>query len=141
MNMRKFVSTRLAELRGEMTQAVLAKKAGISQATVQRILVNEQTPTVEVLAALATALNVHPATFLLNPREAKLLMTYFDLSENDKINILSYIEFQHSKNTNEIDKLNSHSVSLSSNVAAVSRANAKGLTDEADESTKLSRRR
>ncbi len=145
-DMKKFVSERLREMRGDMTQVTIAKRAKIGQATVQRLLAGEQCPSADLLAKLAVAYEVPPAAFLLNEIDAQILKTYIGLSELDKLNVLSYIEFQLAKNRSQSDKINSHKIMRSQDLAALARANAQDMTDErADESpgpssTKLSRK-
>ena len=139
-NVKRILSTRLRELMEdrELTQNGLAKKAGVSQATVQRALNETQAITVEVMVEVCKAMHVHPAALLLSHDEIELLKHFKDLREHDKVNVLGYIGFQVAQNMKHEFTIPSSSTMA----AAVRRANATDLKDdEEDPSSKLSRRR
>ncbi|ASL45107.1 hypothetical protein bAD24_I16660 [Burkholderia sp. AD24] len=81
------------------TQTALARKAGISQSSIQRVLTAAVHPQLDVIEAIANSLRVTPAQLLMEdldvgtveiPRDRSELG---DLSEIDKEKVASYVRF------------------------------------------------
>ena len=57
-NSKKFFSERLVELRGNLSNVEFAKMCGLNTPDIQRYVTGKATPTIEKLAAIASAYNV-----------------------------------------------------------------------------------
>lgn len=74
------------------TQVKVATKAGVAQATVQRILSDQQVPTLDVMEKIAAAFNISmPECFLLEAEEIELLKAWRQLADKEKSLALGYI--------------------------------------------------
>ena len=78
------MAQRLAYFMNGESQQRLSKRAKVSQASVQRILISEQVATIEMLVSLANGLNIHPASFLLDQETDTALNLLSKLSETDR---------------------------------------------------------
>jgi transcriptional regulator with XRE-family HTH domain len=75
------------------TQQAIAKKSGMGQATVSRILNEEQSVTLDMLENLASGLHLARPEFLfLRQDEVALLGAWGKLTEEERARILGYIE-------------------------------------------------
>jgi transcriptional regulator with XRE-family HTH domain len=75
------------------TQAKVAARAHISQASVARILSQQQAATVDSLESIAHAFDIHAYELLMpEPQDAALARGLARLRPDDKQRILSYIE-------------------------------------------------
>jgi len=92
-NTKQSFASRLALFMKGETQQSLAKRARISQAHVGRMLKAESQPTVEMVQKLASALQINPAVLLLDQDAADFLMNIQKLSEPDKREVFSYIQY------------------------------------------------
>lgn len=97
MKLRQTLAKRLRELmdlRPDLdTQTKVANKSGLGQSTVQRILNDQQSPTVDVVESLAKAFGVSPIELIIeNRNDVKLLAALSKLDEQEKLRVLSYIE-------------------------------------------------
>lgn len=96
MNLRNVLALRLRELMDAKpdldTQAKLAKRAKVSQSTVNRIIDKQSSATVDTIEALSKAFGVTPSELLmLDKREAELLRVFNLLNEDEKFRILGYL--------------------------------------------------
>jgi transcriptional regulator with XRE-family HTH domain len=88
--MREYMDTTMVD-----TQTKVSAKAGVSQSTVQRLLSQDQSATVDVLESLAKAFGVKSAHYLLLERdEAKLLSLWGTLSNEDRQTVLGFIQMK-----------------------------------------------
>jgi len=75
------------------TQTKVAQRAGVGQATVQRILTQQAAATLDSIDSLAHAFRVSPVDLLLgDDREAQLLRAWSKLDADDKARVLHYVE-------------------------------------------------
>lgn len=87
---------------GFKSQAQLSVKSGLGQATINRIIKNESSATVDSIAAIAGALGRKPYELLMSKDDADIL--HYDhkklaaLPDNEKEKIQDFIEFIISKN-------------------------------------------
>lgn len=86
-NLRSHLAHRLRRLmsdtQGLDTQTRVAKKAGVSQSTVQRILAEEQGATVDVLEQLADAFGIKNAAYLLLGDDEVAMLTDWSKVDDD----------------------------------------------------------
>lgn len=94
--------TTLMMIEDVQSQAQLAVKSGLSQATVNRIIKNETSATVDSVAAIAKALNRKPYELLMSKEYDDLLhydhKRYSELPWTEKEKIQDFIEFIINKN-------------------------------------------
>ena len=74
------------------TQTKVASRAGLGQATVQRILTQQAAATIDSIDDLAGAFRVSPADLLLEHGDAALLRAFAQLNLEDKARVMHYIE-------------------------------------------------
>lgn len=75
------------------TQVKVAARAGVGQASVQRLLARDQAATVDMLEQLARAFSIRrPECLLLEDDEIALLAAWGKLSEVERVRVLGYIE-------------------------------------------------
>ena len=70
-NIRRLVSSRLRELRGDRTQEALAKRAGLSVHVIGKIERQETTPSLETLHRLCSALGITLGEFFATAGPSK----------------------------------------------------------------------
>jgi len=96
MKLRATLAIRLRALMDDRidlnTQTKVASRAGVGQATVQRILTQQAGATVDSVDALAAAFRVSPVELLLDDGDAQLLSAWARLDPEDKARVLHYIE-------------------------------------------------
>lgn len=97
MSIRHTLATRIRDLMASRvtldTQTKLSGKAGVSQSTIQRILSEEASATIDSVAAIAGAFGVAPVDMLRDESEdARLLSLWGQLNGSDKKRVLSFIE-------------------------------------------------
>lgn len=97
MNLRQILARRLRALMDTRldlnTQTKVAQRAGVGQATVQRILTLQAAATIDSIDSLAHAFRVSPVDLLLeDDRDAQLLRAWSTLNADDKARVLHYIE-------------------------------------------------
>jgi transcriptional regulator with XRE-family HTH domain len=86
--MRELMDTNLSA----NTQVKVGAKSGVSQSSVQRVLVMEQAATVDILEQLAKAFNLsRPEYLLLEDDEGALLKEWAGLAPTEKQTVLGYI--------------------------------------------------
>jgi transcriptional regulator with XRE-family HTH domain len=95
-SLRERLSRRLRDLmRNNVTlntQVKVSQRAGVSQSTVQRILVLDQAATVDVLEQLAAAFGIKQARYiLLDQDEIDLLSQWARLSDEDRHAVSGFI--------------------------------------------------
>ena len=95
IQLRQVIADRLRELmatRADLgTQVKLARRAGISQSTVARILSADSAATADSIANLAHAFGVPPASLLMgDPVEIELLVTAQGLTAEGRQRLLGY---------------------------------------------------
>jgi transcriptional regulator with XRE-family HTH domain len=97
MNIRQVLSTRIRELMESRvtldTQTKLANKSGVGQSTIQRILAEDASATIDTVEQIAGAFGV-PAVDLLSAtaKDRRLLALWDQLADVDKSRVLSFIE-------------------------------------------------
>lgn len=75
------------------SQARLARISGISQASINRILHKNQTPSVDVIDSIAKAFGFkNPAYIFFDKEEINLLDLWSNISNDDKISVLGHLE-------------------------------------------------
>ena len=136
-NIRQFVANRLRSLIGDQSQHAFAKRTGVAQSSINRILSLSQSPTAEILSDISAALHLHPSYFVLEDNESELLSQFAKLSKDDKLKVLGYISYTISTYSTKKELDDEFTIDLKPGLqAAVLRANSKNL---ADDKTKLSR--
>lgn len=81
------------------TQSALARKAGISQSSIQRVLTAAVHPQLDVIEAIASSFRVTPAQLLTRELDTRTAATAGDdmdvenLSKSDREKVASYIRF------------------------------------------------
>ena len=87
-----YFSEKLKDLRklNGMTQDQFAKKLGISQSSVGMYESAAREPDFQMLERIASALNVHPGTFL-SESDSELFETYQSLSDSNKTKVRELI--------------------------------------------------
>nr|WP_230085756.1 helix-turn-helix transcriptional regulator [Providencia huaxiensis] len=89
---------------GIKSQAQLSVSSGLGQATVNRIIKNESSATIDSVAAIANALGRKPYELLMSKDDEDVLhydhKKFAALPDNEKEKIQDFIEFIISKNEN-----------------------------------------
>lgn len=98
MDIRNNLANRLRELmdaRPDLdTQTKVANRSGVGQSTIQRLLAQEQSATIDMLDKIARPFGLMPWELLLPDLEdAKLIRGFGKLSGSDKQRILAFMEF------------------------------------------------
>lgn len=97
MTIRHVLAARIRELMDARatldTQVKLAEKSGVGQSTIQRILAQEASATVDTVEAIAQAFGVAPVVLLSDShRDERLLSLWCQLNETDKSRMLSFAQ-------------------------------------------------
>ena len=120
MSVSKRINDRRLELR--MTQAMLAKKSGLTEASVSQFINGKRTPVYQSLKKLAIALGVS-TEYLFgreeldgqeeiseDPRLDEIAKDYSKLSEEDKTSLYEYFDFMRNKRLIDADKVEDESL-------------------------------
>lgn len=97
MTIRHTLAERIRELMDARvtldTQVKLAEKSGVGQSTIQRILAQEASATVDTVEAIAKAFGVAPVVLLSDShRDEHLLSLWCQLNDTDKARMLSFAQ-------------------------------------------------
>lgn len=98
MDIREHLARRLRELMDSRpdldTQTKVANRSGVGQSTIQRLLAQEQSATIDMLDKIAAPFGLKPWELLLpDMADAKLVRAFGKLAESDKNRILAFMEF------------------------------------------------
>lgn len=153
----EYLRQRLARLMREKmrtsmvdTQVKVAAKAGISQSTVQRLLSQDQSATLDLLEQLSKAFSVaRPHHLLLEQDEANILTLWEGLDEADRATVIGFLQIKSQANKQSLAPLSfadqmpvAHQLRAASDRAA-SKPNRPGLSSgkRPDEKSSSARRK
>jgi len=79
------------------TQAKLAKAAGITQSSVNRVLHSEAGASIDTVEKLSDGLQVPAIMLLADPHQANFLQAWLSLNDEDQARVLSFMQIANLK--------------------------------------------